>query len=397
MVEPHKPPIVTWVAAFAVVTACFLIARSGNREFRPIVRTESSRRPNPHTAQSTAVAINAQISLPLPKFLPPLTPRVATEMGDDAIGILENPQLKALLERLDGVGPVAARPHGYRGDRRRVQRGLSRATAEGALRIVVVGGSMPAGAGLSDSDVESWPSRLERMLKLAWPGGNASVVNLAMGGVPSDPQVAILAMNHREEIQRAHLVIVDIAINDRLKHPWILSLSEPRESHRGSKKIRSGVHEGGNGDCMAVEGCELMDALLTLCHSETGIVYFETFGMSFRYDTIETPDDFSSALQNGSWNFRAVRKYNGKKLTRYSSALQGFPRHPKDGTVVSGIVPGGWNRQFNLKPVPNPSGKNNSHALFWISDNFHPEKWPLGVASGWHWPQLLRRRIPVIS
>jgi hypothetical protein len=166
--------------------------------------------------------------------------------------------------------------------------------AEETLRVVVVGGSMPAGASLVDKTTQCWPNRLQAMLELAWPRGNVTVSNLAMGGVPSDPQVPILSMSHKTTIAAAHLVIVDIVINDRLKHPWILALDD--DGNATGSTTPKASHEGGSGGCMAVEGCELMDALLTMSNRDAGIVYFETFPMSFRHLTIKTPAEFEVAV-----------------------------------------------------------------------------------------------------
>lgn len=161
---------------------------------------------------------------------------------------------------------------------------------------------------------------------------------------------------HREELSNAHLVLVDIAINDRVNNP-ALSLSANATK----------FDKDGDGRCLKVEGCELMDALLLLS-PKSGIVYVETFPAAFRYATIRTAAEYHAA------------------------DAAGFPQHAEDSKVYSKIKPSGWRTNITLRALP---GDNGGHQ--WAAPNFRPAGWNLSVASNWHWPRLLQRKLPVIS
>ena len=254
-------------------------------------------------AESDIRTTSKRTHLDLPSFVPPLAPRVRKGLSTQTVDALHN-DINSLIGDLDHVGHVASHPYGYRGDLTRLRAGFDQAVANGHLRVVVVGGSMPAGAGLKDKYRDRWPKQLEKMLQLSWPHGNVTVLDVAIGGMPSNSQVPIISSSYRAELHAAHVVLVDIALNDRLNHPW-LSGNQP--------------HADVSAKCDAVEGCELMDALLTLCRPETGIVYFETFANEFRAQPLTTPEAFLDAKKHGmcgawalvlfDWEILALRPY----------------------------------------------------------------------------------------
>jgi hypothetical protein len=164
----------------------------------------------------------------------------------------------------------------------------------------------------------------------------------------------MISKYHSKEIGRAHLVIVDITINDRPNHP---SLSTNANA--------TGLDWDTDGGCLKVEGCELMDALPLMCHARAGIVYLETLQTQGRYSTIQTADSY----------------------VQFRNA--GFPNHAMDGELYPTVS---WNSGLTLRAL---DGEHGAH--FWESSNYYPEGWKLGVAGGWHWPRLLQRKLPVIS
>jgi hypothetical protein len=79
-------------------------------------------------------------------------------------------------------------PHGYRGDTKRMHNVLNKAVQRKSLRIVVLGGSVPFGAGLEPNTYrDNWPSQLMQMLKEIFQM-KVNVNNLAIRAVSSDAQ-----------------------------------------------------------------------------------------------------------------------------------------------------------------------------------------------------------------
>jgi hypothetical protein len=83
-------------------------------------------------------------------------------------------------------------PHGYRGNVRRIHNALRKAMEKKVLNVVVMGGSMPLGAGLGPNSYhDRWPRQLQNMLGEVFKI-KVRVHNLGIRAVSSDSQ----AQNH---------------------------------------------------------------------------------------------------------------------------------------------------------------------------------------------------------
>lgn len=79
-------------------------------------------------------------------------------------------------------------PHGYRGDVKRVHNVLNKAMHKKSLQVLVIGGSVPYGAGLEPNAYrDSWPTQLKHMLHNIF-NIKVYVNNLSIRAVSSDSQ-----------------------------------------------------------------------------------------------------------------------------------------------------------------------------------------------------------------
>lgn len=79
-------------------------------------------------------------------------------------------------------------PHGYRGNVKKLHAILKKAILKKSLNIIVLGGSVPFGAGLEPNHARfCWPSQLMRMLQKIY-NIKVSVNNLSIRAVSSDSQ-----------------------------------------------------------------------------------------------------------------------------------------------------------------------------------------------------------------
>jgi hypothetical protein len=184
---------VVWLTMLGVVSFALILSRdAGQSQLTHQGLVAQASGVNVHRdvkKNAQPISDHPQFSLlPTPTFTSPLNARVSTALGKEACDMLST--IDSLLLDMSAVGKDAARPHGYRGDRSRIKAGFARAaTADGHLRVVVIGGSMPYGSQLKRRKIEAWPARLESLLALIWHG-QVSMINLAVGGVPSNPQVS---------------------------------------------------------------------------------------------------------------------------------------------------------------------------------------------------------------
>jgi hypothetical protein len=162
-------------------------------------------------------------------------------------------------------------PFGYRGDLTSVNKGLVRALESGNLTVVVLGGSVPYGHGLRHRQTESWPAQMKTVLAGLCPGLQVEVVNLAIPAIPSNSQAQTHFSQFLPHIQAAHMVVVDITVNDHAHHGLVVGpdgAPSPRQYPVGTV--------GRN-----VEGRLLMELLLGYA-PDVGVLYFETFCSSRR-------------------------------------------------------------------------------------------------------------------
>ena len=116
----------------------------------------------------------------------------------------------------DSAVDAAIAPHNYTGNVSRICGGLMRARSEGQLRIVVLGTSMAAGAGLVGKE-RSWPKWLqEDAVKYSGGAFRNATVSFAPGGMSASFVLKLPTM--REALHAAHLVIADYSLNDRPTH-----------------------------------------------------------------------------------------------------------------------------------------------------------------------------------
>jgi hypothetical protein len=226
----------------------------------------------------------------------------------------------------------AMTPHGYGGDKTRLKAALKRAREEKGLHVVVLGGSVPWGARLRDNR-KKWSDRLQIMLTAVLKPIKVTVTNLAVPGTPSHTQAQAHFTEFLPHLQHAHIVIVDISMNER-----------PDTNY---------VNATGDGyDSRAHEGRRLMELLLTYTSNSTGIIYFETFSTA---------------------NIIKPIVHQPQQMYQCSA----------DSTV--GFV--------NMVAVPRP-GKTRQSDLLFLSDCIN---YDIDVATNFHWCSLLDLHIPIIS
>jgi lysophospholipase L1-like esterase len=163
-------------------------------------------------------------------------------------------------------------------DSKRINRGLSKGIKHKNLTILILGASVTLGIGLED-EKDAWPNEMQQYLtKLL--GFNVLVRNKAIRAAASNTQAEMLTYK-KSKVIGAHLVIVDISVNDRPCH---------RDIKNGAKVIAKGaVMRTSNVTVDSVdtevervkkvetEGRLLMQALLSLAPPDTGVLYYETF------------------------------------------------------------------------------------------------------------------------
>ena len=130
-----------------------------------------------------------------------------------AIPANENSIYSLFTER---VLEAALTPWGYPGRACSLCGSLAVAVRERALRIAVLGGSFPAGHGLSPGQ-QPWPAQLAAELeRLGW-FANVRVHNFAQPATPLHVQTSML-FQLQPNLSTAHFVIVDSSANDRPSH-----------------------------------------------------------------------------------------------------------------------------------------------------------------------------------
>jgi len=164
------------------------------------------------------------------------------------------------------------KPLGYEGNRARFRSKLLQATEGEPLKIVVVGGSMTEGTGLTDKS-KRWTSELERRLQ-AKLGNKVVVLNRA---VPASTSMTPLL--HLEDIiqDKPDVVLVDYAINDAVSDAGLKA--KPGDTKKSTR--------------FAQVTNTLARTLLNL-PSEPAVAYLETFTHSslFGYDCKTSVKEF---------------------------------------------------------------------------------------------------------
>jgi hypothetical protein len=173
----------------------------------------------------------------------------------------------------------AMAPHGYSGNRTRLKAGLIRARKENALNIVILGGSVPYGTGLKTSRLR-WSDRLKILLQNILEPIYVNVTNLAIPATPSHVQAQTHFAQFLPTLNQAHVVIVDISMNDR---PSLDGATD-------------------DGDSKAHMGQRLMELLLAYTSQSTGIVYFETFTAEWIAEPlVHRPEQLQQCTANQKW------------------------------------------------------------------------------------------------
>ena len=82
-------------------------------------------------------------------------------------------------------------PHGYRGNVKKLHQTLRKAVSKKSLNIIVLGGSLPYGAGLEPHTFrDCWPTQLQNILHKIYKF-KIKVNNLAIRAVSSDAQASL--------------------------------------------------------------------------------------------------------------------------------------------------------------------------------------------------------------
>eukprot|EP00036_Acanthoecidae_sp_10tr_P015311 CAMPEP_0206294112 /NCGR_PEP_ID=MMETSP0106_2-20121207/4487_1 /ASSEMBLY_ACC=CAM_ASM_000206 /TAXON_ID=81532 /ORGANISM="Acanthoeca-like sp., Strain 10tr" /LENGTH=139 /DNA_ID=CAMNT_0053724733 /DNA_START=200 /DNA_END=616 /DNA_ORIENTATION=+ len=116
--------LATGLVALCAVTACILVFRNQMNTGVP-THNRRLRAHRGHTGlptRSIEQLDSPRTILSPPSFKLPLSPAVEQGMGETYAQIFSGGlKLRSLLDHLPEVGRAAARPHGYRGDRRRLK------------------------------------------------------------------------------------------------------------------------------------------------------------------------------------------------------------------------------------------------------------------------------------
>lgn len=181
------------------------------------------------------------------------TTSVGIDLIYEAMPTIQNPNYPR-LERDDIA--VGLRPHGYRGDLSRVKTALRRAHTENKLNIAVLGGSVTYGVGAGENECGKWTNQLTQIMeKVLFPQMKINITNLGIRAASSAVQASSHFSLFLPVIETAHLVLVDITVND-----YPSSTSTPDRFHEGRK---------------------LMELLLQFSPSNTGVIYIETFSRNW--------------------------------------------------------------------------------------------------------------------
>ena len=236
----------------------------------------------------------------------------------------------------DSAVDAAIAPHNYTGNVSRICGGLMRARSEGQLRIVVLGTSMAAGAGLVGKE-RSWPKWLqEDAVKYSGGAFRNATVSFAPGGMSASFVLKLPTM--REALHAAHLVIADYSLNDRPTHCLYVKNNKGHELE-------------------AAMGGQFMDGLMHVLRPSTGALFLELFPMGGFVHTIT-----SDAQRD---------EYVGAP----GSYLEW--ERPNETCVHGGREP-------------------SEEAAFERASRKTP-RCPYDVARNFHWPELVTRAIPVLS
>lgn len=117
-----------------------------------------------------------------------ITPASASIINESTKSFELDPKFP-LISEVDIIRGLS--PHGYRGNVRKVHNALAKAIAKMSLQVVIIGGSMPLGAGLEPHSYrDCWPTQLMHMLT-SMLGIAVKVHNLGIRAVSSDAQAQL--------------------------------------------------------------------------------------------------------------------------------------------------------------------------------------------------------------